>query len=171
MEAMMYIQRWWGEYIGGTDDTCTLFDYLVNREFEIDIPVEVNVKNMLQDFQLTNAQEIKDFRQTKDIYFSDDNGHRQDIGCAINFIMDVTAIIVECQKNEKVRLVDLDGGSLDKNAVISLKVEKEELALLRKILEDFVHHPLHYDLAEFCSEDDMREIAKHCKEIIAELNM
>ncbi|WP_431808030.1 imm68 putative immunity domain-containing protein [Lysinibacillus sphaericus] len=62
MEARMYIERWWGEYIGGTDDTCTLIDYLVNREFEIEIPVEIDVKNLLQDFQLTNVREIKDFR-------------------------------------------------------------------------------------------------------------
>ncbi|MEK5487374.1 imm68 putative immunity domain-containing protein [Lysinibacillus sp. FSL M8-0355] len=166
---MMYIERWWGEYIGGTDDTCTLIDYLANREFKMEIPAEINVKNMLQDFQLKNAWEIKDLRQTKDIYFISDNGYRQDIGCAINLLMDVSAIIVECQKNGKVCLPDLGGGIMDKNAVISLKVEKEELALLRGILEDFIHHSYSYDLEEFCPEDDMREIAKQCKEINTEL--
>ncbi|MED0894404.1 imm68 putative immunity domain-containing protein [Aneurinibacillus migulanus] len=168
---MMYIERWWGEYIGGTDDTYTLIDYFVSREFELDIPAEINVKNILRDFQLTNAWEIKDLRQTKDIYFINDNGHRHDIGCAINLLMDVTAIILECQKNGKVHLTDLDGGIMDKDAVISLKAEKEELALLKKMLGDFIHHPLSYDLAELCPEDDMSEIAKQCKEIMTELNM
>lgn len=168
---MMYIERWWGEYIGGTDDTCTLIDYFVNREFELGIPTEINVKNIFQDFQLNNAREIKDLRQTKDIYFIREKGFFQDIGCVINLLMDITAIILECQKNGKVHLTDLAGGIMDKNAVISLKVEKEELTLLRGILDDFIHHPLSYDLAEFCPEDDMREIAKQCKEIITELNM
>lgn len=170
-KTMMYIERWWGEYIGGTDDTFTLIDYFVNREFELDIPTEINVKNIFQDFQLNNAREIKDLRQTKDIYFIREKGFFQDIGCVINLLMDITAIILECQKNGKVHLADLAGGIMDKNAVISLKVEKEELALLRGILDDFIHHPLSYDLAEFCPEDDMREIAKQCKEIITELNM
>lgn len=170
-KAMMYIERWWGEYIGGTDDTCTLIAYFVNREFELDIPTEINVKNIFQDFQLNNAREIKDLRHTKDIYFIREKGFFQDIGCVINLMMDITAIILECQKNGKVHLTDLAGGIMDKNAVISLKVEKEELALLRGILDDFIHHPLSYDLAEFCPEDDMREIAKQCKEIITELNM
>lgn len=85
--------------------------------------------------------------------------------------MDITAIILECQKNGKVHLTDLGGGIMDKNAVISLKVEKEEMAFLRGVLEDFIHYPLSYDLAEFCPEDDMREIAKICKEILEELNM
>ncbi|MGE7913709.1 imm68 putative immunity domain-containing protein [Lysinibacillus xylanilyticus] len=168
---MMYIERWWGEYIGGTDDTCTLIDYFVNREFELDIPTEINVKNIFQDFQLNNAREIKDLRQTKDIYFIREKGFFQDIGCVINLLMDITAIILECLKNGKVHLTDLAGGIMDKNAVFSLKVEKEELALLRRILDDFIHHPLSYDLAEFCPEDDMKEIAKQCKEIITELNM
>lgn len=65
---MMYIEKWWGNYIGGTDDTFTLIDYLVDREFESDIPTEINVKNIFQDFQLNNTREIKDLRQTKDIY-------------------------------------------------------------------------------------------------------
>jgi len=168
---MMYIERWWGNYIGGTDDTCTLIDYFVDREFESDNPTEINVKNILQDFQLNNTLEIKDLRQTKGIYLIIEKEFFQDIGCVINLLIDVTAIILECQKNGKVYLTDLAGGIMDKNAVISLKVGKEEMAFLRRVLEDFIHHPLSYDLAEFCPEDDMRKIAKICKEIIEELNM
>lgn len=84
--------------MGGTDDTCILIDYLVEREFESDIPIEINVKNIFQDFQLNNAREIKDLRQTKDIYLIIEKEFFQDIGCVINLLMDITAIILECQK-------------------------------------------------------------------------
>ena len=28
----MYIEKYWGDYIGGTDDSLTLLEYLINKQ-------------------------------------------------------------------------------------------------------------------------------------------
>ena len=166
----VYIERWWGEYIGGTDDTYSLMDYLTERGFQQDRPVEIELTTIMQDFRLTMARGIEDIRQTIDVYYTFEEGFHADIGCAVNLLMDVTAILVECQKNGQVCLMELVGTN-QKEAVIIVKAGQEALLLLKNRMEDFIQHPLKYDLADFCPEDEMHTIAEQCKEMITELSI
>lgn len=168
----MYIERWWGNYIGGTDDTCTLIDYFVSKDFNIGEVTVMNVKTILQDFQLTNAWTTADVRQTtKAVCLINEEGFHQDIGCAINLLTDLAALIVESQKNGQIQLAALTNNEAHKQIVISLTVDKEEGDFLKEMLQDFIQYPLSYDLADYCLEEDMQELAKHCEEILMELAM
>lgn len=171
MEISLYIERWWKEYVGGTDDTCSLIDYLTNREFRHDSTVEIQLTKILQDFQLTATREIEEIRQTIDIYYVFGEGFQLDIHCAINLLMDVTAILLECQKNGQVRMLDLDHTYKDESAIIAIKAESEDVMLLKNWMADFIQNPLRYDLAEFCPEEEMQEIATQCQAIVAELTI
>lgn len=167
----LYIERWWNKYVGGTDDTCSLIDYLTDRGFRHGMPVEIQLKTILQDFQLTATREMEDIRQTTDVYYAFGEGFRLDIHCAINLLMDVAAILLECQKNGQIRVMDLDNTHKEEAAIITIKAEQEDVMLLKNWMADFIQQPLRYDLAEFCSEEEMREIATQCQAIVAELTI
>lgn len=85
--------------------------------------------------------------------------------------MDVTAILLECQKNGQVRMQDLDHTYKDEVAIIAIKAELEDVMLLKSWMADFIQHHLSYDLAEFCLEEEMQEIATQCQAIVAELTI
>ncbi|MGI6153281.1 MAG: imm68 putative immunity domain-containing protein [Christensenellaceae bacterium] len=158
----MYIEKWWGEYIGGTDDTYTLLDY-----FSKDKNTDYTLAGVLKDFGIAERQECESVRQTKDIrYFDDDGGRHHDIDIAIDFIMDLSAILLECLVAGSVMLSKLGA---DSEKEITIRAGCQEMDMLLGILTDFAENPLQYDLAEMCPEEDMHEMAGQIRELCGEL--
>ena len=159
----MFIEKWWGEYFGGTDDSFTLMDY-----FNKDAITEYSLSKIFLDFNLNEQNPFDGFRKTGDIRFFDEDGDtHHDIDMAINFILDIAAITLESLHSGSVALRNLDSNNSDKKIVVV--ADSNAMNFLLGILADFIENPLEYDLAEMCDEDDMLEIARQCKEIICEI--
>ena len=67
-------------------------------------------------------------------------------------------------------LCELFGGELKTDApVIRITARDAEHETIQTVLRDFVENPLAYNLSEMCGEDEMREMAGICKNLVNEL--
>lgn len=98
----MYIEKYWGEYIGGSDDSLTLVAFLEDQKKEEIALSEIFVKIGLD-------RQNWDFRQTvKNLGFTHSIGVGTDFHFAIDVIIDIAAILLECIVSGGINLLDLD---------------------------------------------------------------
>lgn len=160
----MFIEKWWGVFFGGTDDTCTLMDY-----FNKDSTLEYTLAQIFRDFNLSMQAKPDGFRLTEAVGCFDEDGIDQhDICMAIDLITDLAVIVLECFHSGSVEIASLDDSCQNQKEIV-IRADKDELSYLINILRDFAENPLEYDLAEMCPEEDMKEMANQCKEVIREL--
>lgn len=160
----MYItDQYWGNYIGGTDDSLTLVEHLAGKGRE-DIPLG----ELLSDFGLDKLD--GSFR-TPDIplVYTDNEGWETDIHYAIDLIADLAALLLECKMSGGIDMCELDGEGTGAPGVIRITATPEEHELINSILVDFAAEPLAYDLSEMVPEEDMLEMAAICEALRAEL--
>ena len=98
----MYIKKYWGNFIGGSDDSLNLVAFLVDQKKE-EIPLsEIFAKIGLD-------KQNWDFRQTVEyLEFTHSDGVEMDFHFAIDVVTDLAAILLECSVSGSVNLQDLD---------------------------------------------------------------
>ena len=98
----MYIDKYWGDFIGGSDDSLNLVAFLEDLKKE-EIPLsEIFTKIGLD-------KQNWDFRQTVEyLEFTHSNGVEMDFHFAIDVVTDLAAILLECSVSGSVNLHDLD---------------------------------------------------------------
>lgn len=160
----MYIEnKYWNNYIGDTDDSLTLIDYLADKGKE-----EISFSEIFSDTGLDKLN--WQFRQ-KDICleYKDKTGLVCEFYYAIDLITDLAALLLECKMSGSVNLSELYGSDADTVSPVRITATQEELEKLNLALADFVSNPLTYDLSEMCPEEDMQELANLCEELRTEL--
>ena len=167
----MYIaDKYWNNYIGDSDDSLTLVEYLADKQKK-----EISLGEIFSDIGLDRLN--GDFRRSDGPLTavltnmeSDYDEPEIEFYYAIDIIVDLAALLLECKVNGSVNLCELSGEELDTPAPdIHITATSEEHELINKILTDFVSEPLAYDLSEMCSEEDMLEMAEICEELRNEL--
>ena len=158
----MYIKKYWGEYIGGSDDSLSLVAFLEDQKKE-----EISLSEIFDKIGLDKLN--WNFRQTVEyLGFTHSNGVETDFHFAIDVITDIAAILLECKVNKVVNLHDLDEyDSPSRN--IRIIATTEELNAMDKALLDFSKNPLEYDLGEMIGEDDTKDMAKQVEALRKEL--
>ena len=98
----MYIKKYWGNFIGGSDDSLNLVAFLEDQKKE-EIPLsEIFAKIGLD-------KQNWDFRQTVEyLEFTHSDGVEMDFHFAIDVVTDLAAILLECSVSGSVNLQDLD---------------------------------------------------------------
>lgn len=158
----MYIEKYWGNYIGGTDDSLTLMDYLTDKQKE-----EISLEEIFSD---TGLDKLNGAFQEHDAPFivTNSEGLEMEFYFAIDLITDLACLLLECKMNGTIHLCDFD--CLETSVpTICITATPEEHALINKALMDFVAAPLSYDLSEMVPEEDMMEMAAVCEELRKEL--
>lgn len=158
----MYItERYWGEYIGGTDDSLTLLDHLAAKGRE-----DLEMGEVLSDFGLDRlAGDLR--RPEEPVCYTDEDGMEAAICYTIDLVTDLAALLLECDKSGS-----LDTGELEMDTefpAIRLAASPADRGLLVKVLRDFAARPLDYDLSEMVPEEDIREMAAQCGALAEEL--
>ena len=158
----MYIAKYWGDFIGGSDDSLSLVEFLegLNKE-------EITLKEIFTGIGLDRQN--MDFRQTVDnLKFT--NSIRLEIyfNYAIDIVTDLAAILLECKNNGNVNIGELYGNKDEQNRCIRVVATEEEYTAIKVALEDFVKDPKSYDLYEMIG-DDIIEMAEIVKELRQEL--
>lgn len=167
----MYIaDKYWNHYIGDTDDSMTLVEYLADRHKE-----EISLGEIFVDTGLDKLN--GDFRQHEEPLTvalvnmeSDYDEPEAEFYYAIDLITDLAALLLECKVNGSVNLCELSGEDLETPVPdVRITATAEENELMNKALADFASAPLAYDLSEMCPEEDMLEMAEICEELRSEL--
>ena len=155
----MYIEKYWGDYIGGTDDSLTLLDNLISKqkdEFTLGEIISETGLDKLSSFQNTDYPLTVPIEELE-----------AEIQYAINLISDLSVLLLECKINGAVNISDLADD--DTNCTIRITATEQEHELINKALKDFATKPLSYDLCEMVDEEDMVEMSQVCEEIRKEL--
>ena len=158
----MYISKYWGDFIGGSDDSLSLVEFLdgLNKE-------EITLKEIFTGIGL-DRQNI-DFRQTvENLRFINSIGLEIDFHFAIDIVTDLAAILLECKNNGHLNLGELYGNEDEQNRCIRVVATEKEYTAIKVVLEDFVKDPNSYDLYEMIG-DDIIEMAEIVKELRQEL--
>lgn len=160
----MYITgTYWENYIGDTDDSLTLVEYLAGKQKE-----EISVQEIFSDFGLDRLQ--GEFREPEEpLVFVNDEGWEMELHYAIVLITDLAALLLECKVSGGIAVRDLGVEEPDAPDVIHITATPDEHTLIHKCLMEFVAAPLTYDLSEMMPEEDMLEFAGICEKLRKEL--
>lgn len=153
----MYIGKYWDNYIGGSDDSLTLLEYLAGKEKE-----EISLQEIFEDSGLDQMN--GGFQQTEEIALPVE-GFDADICNTISLIVDLAALLLECKMSGSVNLEDFDADGGE----ICITATPEDHEMMNKALADFVAAPLDYDLSEMMDEEEMQEMAALCEDMRKEL--
>ena len=158
----MYIKKYWGNFIGGSDDSLNLVAFLEDQKKE-EIPLsEIFAKIGLD-------KQSWDFRQTVEyLEFTHSDGVEMDFHFAIDVVTDLAAILLECSVSGSVNLQDLDEYNTPARR-IRITATPEEHDAMNKALADFVHAPLEYDLSEMMDNEEIQEMARDVEALRKEL--
>lgn len=111
----MYIEKYCENYIGGTDDSLTFFEYLENRNNK-----EIAVSDI---FSETGLDKLSSFRNTDYPLCVMIDGFEAEIHYAITLIMDLAALMLECKINGSVNIGELLDDDID--CIISIRLQKK----------------------------------------------
>ena len=158
----MYIDKYWGNYIGGTDDSLNLIEFLKDQDQD-----EISLSEIFAKIGLDKQN--WDFHQTVEyLVFTYPEGWEMDFHFAIDLVTDLAAILLECSVSGAVDLHDLDE-YIASSRLIRVTATPEEHAAMNRALSDFVRDPLSYDLHELVPEEDMFAMAEDCENLRQEL--
>ena len=158
----MYIKKYWGNFIGGSDDSLNLVAFLEDQKKE-EIPLsEIFAKIGLD-------KQNWDFRQTVEyLEFTHSNGVEMDFHFAIDVVTALAAILLECSVSGSVNLQDLDEYNTPVRR-IRITATPEEHEAMNKVLADFVQDPLSYDISDMMGEDEITDMAYQVEMLRKEL--
>ena len=158
----MYIKKYWGNFIGGSDDSLNLVAFLEDQKNE-EIPLsEIFTKIGLD-------KQNWDFRQTVEyLEFTHSDGVEMDFHFAIDVVTDLAAILLECSVSGSVNLQDLDEYNTPSRR-IRITATPEEHDAMNKALADFAQNPMEYDLSEMMNDEEIQEMARDVEALRKEL--
>ena len=158
----MYIKKYWGNFIGGSDDSLNLVAFLEDQKKE-EIPLsEIFAKIGLD-------KQNWDFHQTVEyLEFTHSDGVEMDFHFAIDVVTDLAAILLECSVSGSVNLQDLDEYNTPSRR-IRITATPEEHDAMNKALADFAQNPLEYDLHEMMDDEEIQEMARDVEVLRKEL--
>ena len=158
----MYISKYWGNFIGGSDDSLNLVAFLEDQKKE-----EISLSEIFAKIGLDKQN--WDFRQTIEyLEFTHSNGVDMDFHFAIDVITDLAAILLECYVNGSVNLHDLDEYNTPSRCIRIIATPEEHNAMDRT-LADFAKNPLSYDLHEMMDDEEIQEMARDVEALRKEL--
>ncbi len=149
----MYIEKYWGDYIGGSDDSMTLMEYLAAK------PLELTIGEIFSDIGFSgNAQ-------TESLAVEID-GFEVEFQSAVSVIADLAALLLECKVNGGVDLSELWE---ELEGTLTLTATSAEHDIINAALKGFAKSPMDYDISEMMDEEELQEMAEQCSKLRHEL--
>lgn len=158
----LYIGKWWGNYVGGCDDSLLLLDYFGMSTHEV-----FSLRQIFEDIHLDVALESGEIEEA-DLYFEAGEGYEPHFDIAVDVVIDLSVILLECLRHKQVAISDLDE-STEYRKNIAISAEKQDILLLKNSLDKFISTPQSFPLADFMGEDELSELVGDCKSISDEL--
>ena len=158
----MYIEKWWGSYAGGSDDSFLLLDYFGSRPDS-----RLSLHRILKDLHLHEL--LKDNKLSDgDAYFEMREGYVPHFDMAVDVLIDLSTVLLESLHSGSFAIQDLDKSSKDVRTYF-IESNKEDLLLLIDNLEHFIQNTVLYEISELMDEESLSELVNDCTEIKNEL--
>lgn len=161
----MYIETYWGDLIGGSDDSLTLTAYLAEKRKN-----QITLEEIFSDFGADTLS--GDYRNTvPPLCYVDPEGWETGLGCAIDLIADLAALLLESEKSGFIDLAELDD-TLDiehSDAKLQIVATAPESEQMNQILADFAAAPENFDISEFVGGEALQKLAAQCEALRKEL--
>ena len=158
----MYIKKYWGNFIGGSDDSLNLVAFLEDQKKE-EIPLSEIFAKIGLDKQNWNFHQTVEYLE-----FTHSDGVEMDFHFAIDVVTDLAAILLECSVSGSVNLQDLDEYNTSSRR-IRITATPEEHDAMNKALADFAQNPMEYDLSEMMDDEEIHEMARDVEALRKEL--
>ncbi len=159
----MYIKKYWGNYIGDTDDSLTLMDYLQAKQ-----KAEISLEEIFSDLGLDKLH--GNFQEHEEpLIFSNSEGWEMEFYFAIDLIADLAALLLECKMNGCIDLSEFCDELENDVSHICITATPKEYELINEALRDFIAAPLTYDISEMESEEETMGLAAVCETLREEL--
>lgn len=158
----MYIKKYWGNFIGDSDDSLNLVAFLEDQKKE-EIPLSEIFAKIGLDKQNWNFHQTVEYLE-----FTHSDGVEMDFHFAIDVVTDLAAILLECSVSGSVNLQDLDEYNTPV-CRIRITATPEEHDAMNKSLADFAQNPLEYDISEMMGEDEITDMAYQVEMLRKEL--
>jgi hypothetical protein len=167
----MYISnKYWNNYIGDSDDSLTLVEYLADKQIEIISLEEIFFDLKLNKLNGNFRQHDKPITVVLKNMNSEYNEQYVEFYYPIDIIIDIAAILLECKKNGNVNLHELFGDDLKTVfSTVFIKSTQKEEEIIKNVLIDFSNNPFEYSLSEMCPKEDMLKMSKICRNLVKEL--
>lgn len=159
----MYIDKYWDNFIGGSDDSLNLVAFLEDQKKE-----EISLGEIFHKIGL-NKQNWDFHRTAGPLCFMHSLGMEMDFHFAIDVITDLAAILLECNISGGVNLHDLFESEDTPSRYIRITASAEEYDKMDNALADFTADPISYDLYEMLG-DDILEMAEDVETLRRELH-
>lgn len=158
----MYIEKYL-DLVIGSDNSLLFLEYLKEKQKE-----EFSLGEIFSDIGLDKLQ--GDFRNP-DIVLEvvDEEGWQMEFHFAIDLIMNIAALLLECKVIGSVDLCELCEEEDLEIGMIHITATPEEHQLINKTLKDFSEEPLAYDISEMMLEEELQETVAICEELRKEL--
>lgn len=159
----MLIEKWWGNFIGGSDDSLLLLDYLASKSEEV-----LHLKEIMDEINLTKVLEDGNWEEGN-LSWKVNKQFEPDFDLVADVVIDLATITLESLVNKNVAFKSLDKAT-KYHGYFSIQVDKDSLSLLIKGLEQFIGSSPHYSgLADVMDEGDLLILSSDCKEICSQL--
>ncbi|MDR2870384.1 MAG: NADAR domain-containing protein [Deferribacteraceae bacterium] len=158
----MYINKWWGSYIGGSDDGLLLLDY-----FELKNRHGLSLAEICKDLGLDKVIGQGKLHEGGNIGFMDGDNHC-DFVFAINVVTDLAALFLESIKSDGICLKEF----IEHETELEIEIiyDKQSFKLLMDELKLFIQNPYQYDLYELMDKKSMQDMVNDCRKIFEELS-
>ena len=158
----MSIEKYWGDYLGGTDDSLTLLDYLLDKQKSTLITLE-------EIFQDTGLKHLKgNFCTSPKLHYTNTKGITYDFYYAIDLIGDLALLMLESACKGTIALGELMA-TQTKDTLFLTFTESERLMMI-DALAHFAERPTLYDIHEMLSDEELQEMAEVYESIRQELS-
>ena len=159
----LYIKKWWGNYIGGCDDSFLLLDY-----FGKQTQSNLELSKILSDIHLDTLLK-ENAINGGDAYFQSGETYKPHFNMAVDVVIDLSAILLESIKNGTVDIKRLNSSSKYSNS-FSISTSKDDVVLLLSGLNNFINASKESELEDFLDESELQELVSDCREISSLLN-
>lgn len=147
----MSIEKYWGDYLGGTDDSLTLLDYLLDKQ--------KSTLTLEEIFQDTGLKHLKgNFCTSPKLHYTNTKGLTYDFYYAIDLIGDLALLMLESACKGNIALGELMA-TQTKDTLCLTFTESERLMMI-DALAHFAEHPTLYDIYEVLSDEELQEMAE-----------
>ena len=147
----MSIEKYWGDYLGGTDDSLTLLDYLLDKQ--------KSTLTLEEIFQDTGLKHLKgNFCTSSKLHYTDTKGLTYDFYYAIDLIGDLALLMLESMRKGTIALGELmDTQTKD---TLCLTFTEAERLMMIDALAHFAECPTLYDIHEMLSDEELQEMTE-----------
>ena len=147
----MSIEKYWGDYLGGTDDSLTLLDYLLDKQ--------KSTLSLEEIFQDTGLKHLKgNFCTSPKLHYTDTKGLTYNFYYAIDLIGDLALLMLESTRKGTIALGELiDNQTKD---TLCLTFTESERLMMIDALAHFAKCPTLYDIHEMLSDEELQEMAE-----------